>query len=80
MEEGEMNQVDIYELLKERGPMTVNQIMAVVYPDTPDYQRSDRRSQVYVKLNKMRTRGEVYVCGTTDNLIGPKQDIWRVWE
>lgn len=71
-----MRQSDVYELLKKHGPMTINQLVDVAYPDTPAYQFTIKRVDINKKLNQLMLWDMVCICGKSDT----KQNIWKSME
>lgn len=60
--------------------MTINQIMDIVFPDTPDCDRHLKRANIQTTLRRLMMHDEVHICGETENLVGKKQKIYKVNE
>lgn len=76
-----MNQLEMYELMKRNGPMTVNQLVDVVYPDIEKYNRNSAQATVTTKLRQLRKWRMVEGIGWLKASGGrPKERVWAVKE
>lgn len=76
-----MNQLEMCELMKRNGPMTVNQLVDIVYPDIEKYARNSAQVNVTNKLRQLRKWRMVEDIGWSKASGGRnKERVWAVTE
>lgn len=76
-----MNQREMYELMKETGPVTVNQLVDIIYPDVKKYDRNTMQSIVTKMLRQLQKWGMVERIGWVRTSGGRNMEgVWAVME
>ena len=74
-----MRQEELHAFLQEHGPMTVNQIMGMLYPDTSDMSPTrvtSKRVNIVNRLHQLEKYGMARIAGRTEG-PGVKLQIWE---